>query len=318
MADRLAMVSGGAGFIGSHITEGLVAEGYRVRVLDDFSSGNERNLRAVEGDVEVMHGDCADPAAVARAMAGCELVYHEAALPSVARSVEDPVGSNRTNVDGTLTMLCEARRVGVRRFVFAGSSSAYGESEALPKVETMTPDPLSPYAAQKLASESYCRVFARCYGLPTVVLRYFNVYGPRQDPSSPYSGVISLFITRTLRGETSRIYGDGEQTRDFVFVEDVVRANLAAAARDVPPGAVLNIAGGQRISVNELYRSVRDAVGGDAGGLSPIHDEPRAGDVRHSLADTDAAREALGYSPTVPLDVGIHKTVEYYRMETAS
>lgn len=312
---RRALVTGGAGFIGSHLAEGLLAEGYEVRVLDDLSSGRPENLAAAAG-ADLRVGSVGDPAAVRAAMEGVDVVFHEAAIPSVQRSVEDPVASHRVNLDGTLNVLVAARDAGVPRFVFAGSSSAYGDSEELPKVESMLPEPLSPYAAQKLASESYARTFSRCHGIQTVVLRYFNVYGPRQDPSSPYSGVISLFITALLEGRAPRIYGDGEQSRDFVYVADVVRANLAAAVADVPGGsAVVNVAGGRRISVNELFREIRSAVGGDAGRLEPEYAAARTGDVRHSQADLARARRVLGYAPTVPLSDGIQRTVDYYRKE---
>lgn len=315
---RRALVTGGAGFIGSHLAEALVGDGYAVRVLDDFSSGAPSNLASVEGRVEVVRGDCRREDDVRAAVDGCEVVFHEAALPSVQRSVEDPRLSHGINLDATLTMLEASVAAGVKRFVFAGSSSAYGESEALPKSESLAPDPLSPYAAQKLASEAYCRSFARCFDLDTVVLRYFNVYGPRQDPSSPYSGVISLFVTTLLAGRAPTIYGDGEQTRDFVYVEDVARANLAAATADVPRGSVINIAGGRRVSVNELFRTVREQVGGAAEALEPTYSPSRTGDVRHSLADLELARRWLGWSPGVSLDEGIAETVRQYRKEENS
>ncbi|MFG0316601.1 MAG: NAD-dependent epimerase/dehydratase family protein [Planctomycetota bacterium JB042] len=313
-----ALVTGGAGFIGSHLCEALVAAGYSVRVLDDFSGGDAANLAAVEGSVEVIRGDCRREDDARNAVEGCDVVFHEAALPSVQRSVEDPALSHSINLDATLTMLRAAVAAKVGRFVFAGSSSAYGESEELPKRETLAPEPLSPYAAQKLASEAYCRAFARCFDLHTVVLRYFNVYGPRQDPSSPYSGVISLFVTSLLDGRAPTIYGDGEQTRDFVYVDDVARANLAAATADVPRGSVINVAGGRRVSVNELFRTVRAQVGGAAAGLEPTYAPPRTGDVRHSLADLSRARRGLGWEPEVPLDAGIAETVRQYRKEKKS
>jgi len=310
---RRALVTGGAGFIGSHLVEALVADGFVVRVLDDFSGGHEENLTGIDGEVEVVRGDCRRAEDARAAADGCEAVFHEAALPSVQRSVEEPRLSHGINLEGTLTMLEAAKDAGVRRFVFAGSSSAYGNSEELPKRETMAPEPLSPYAAQKLASEAYCQSFAGCFGLHTVVLRYFNVYGPRQDPSSPYSGVISLFVTALLDGRAPTIYGDGEQSRDFVFVGDVARANLAAATSDTPPGSVINIAGGRRVTVNELYRTIRKEVGGAAELIEPTYAPPRTGDVRHSLADLERARLHLGWEPRVPLTDGIAETIPQYR-----
>lgn len=310
-----ALVTGGAGFIGSHIVAGLLARGFQVRVLDDFSSGKDANLAAVRDRIEIVRGDCSNPEVAAAAVAGVEVVYHEAAQPSVQRSVEDPLYAHRRNLDATLVMLDAARRAKVRRLVYAGSSSAYGNDPESPKREAQRPQPLSPYAAQKLASEHYCRAFAECYGLETVVLRYFNVYGPRQDPSSPYSGVISLFTTVLLRGEAPRIYGDGEQTRDFVYVQDVVEANLLAAHAPVDPGAVFNIAGGRAISVNELFRVVRDAVGGSALALEPIYQPARPGDVRDSVADLTLARTRLRYEPRTKLEQGIAATLAHYRKE---
>lgn len=312
---RLALVTGGAGFIGSHLVERLLGQGYAVRVLDDLSSGREQNLAAAAGAAELLRGDCRDPAAAAAAVRGADVVFHEAALPSVARSVEDPVGSNRINLDGTLQLLEAARSAGVRRFVFAGSSAAYGNGPESPKRETLPPEPLSPYAAQKVAGEHYCRVFAECYGLHTVVLRYFNVYGPRQDPSSPYSGVISLFMTALLAGNAPRIYGDGGQTRDFVEVGDVALANQLAAERDVPPGTVVNVASGRTTSILELFQGVRAAVGGTAEQVEPRFLPARAGDVRHSLADIGRARALLGFAPAVALADGLARTVAYYRKE---
>lgn len=312
---KRALVTGGAGFIGSHIVAGLVDAGYAVRVLDDFSSGKERNLAEVASKIEVVRGDCADPLVAATAVEGVDVVYHEAAQPSVQRSVEDPLFAHRRNLDATLVMLDAARKAKVRRFVYAGSSSAYGNDPVSPKSESQRPQPLSPYAAQKLASEHYCRAFAECYGLETVVLRYFNVYGPRQDPSSPYSGVISLFTTVLLRGEAPRIYGDGEQTRDFVYVQDVVAANLLAAQASVDPGAVFNIAGGRAIRVNELFRVVRAAVGGPALSLEPLHQPARPGDVRDSVADLTLARTRLRYEPRTKLEQGIAATLAHYRKE---
>jgi len=307
-----ALITGGAGFIGSHLAEGLLKAGYAVRILDDLSSGKRENLAAFAADVDLHVGSVTDPDAVKKAMAGVDVVYHEAAIPSVQRSVEDPVSSHDVNLNGTLNVLVAARDAGVGRYVFAGSSSAYGNSETLPKREDMVPDPLSPYAAQKLASEGYAKAFASCHDIQTVVLRYFNVYGPRQDPSSPYSGVISLFITALLDGRAPRIYGDGEQSRDFVYVADVVAANVAAAKATITGGAMVNIAGGRQISVNELFREIRSAVGGPALEIEPEYAPGRTGDVRDSLADLERADQLLDYAPSVGLDEGIQRTVDYY------
>jgi nucleoside-diphosphate-sugar epimerase len=318
---RLALVTGGAGFIGSHLAAGLLARGYSVRILDDFSSGREGNLESIADRIQIVHGDAADPATVQDAVAGASVVFHEAAQPSVQRSVEDPVGAHRRNLEATLVLLDAARRAGTERFVFAGSSSAYGNDPEVPKQESMRPAPLSPYAAQKMASEHYCRAFAECYGLKTAVLRYFNVYGPRQDPRSPYSGVISLFATTLLAARAPKIYGDGEQTRDFVYVADVVAANLAAAevaAERLTPGATFNVAGGRAISVNELFRVVRAAVGGAAARIDPQYEPARLGDVRHSVADLARARSVLDYRPSIELERGIAATVDHYRKEIGS
>jgi UDP-glucose 4-epimerase len=318
---RVAVVTGGAGFIGSHLVDGLHAHGYAVRVLDDFSSGDEQNLAAAHGKIEIIRGDCADPETAARAVRHATVVFHEAAQPSVQRSVEEPLAAHRRNLDATLVMLDAARRAGVARFVYAGSSSAYGNDPELPKRETMRPSPLSPYAVQKLASEHYCRAFAECFGMQTVVLRYFNVYGPRQDPKSPYSGVISLFVTTLLGGKSVKIYGDGGQTRDFVFVRDVVAANLRAAEIELPapegPGALFNVAGGRAITIKELFTTVRAAVGGAALAVEPTYEPPRVGDVRASIADLTRSRNELGFVPAVPLDQGIRETVLHYRKESA-
>jgi len=312
-----ALVSGGAGFIGSNIVEALLREGISVRVLDDLSTGREENLRqaeewAREGSAafELVRGDIRDAATVRAAVDGCEWVFHEAALPSVARSVEDPLGSHAVNVDGTLTMLLAARDAGVRRFVYASSSSVYGDTPELPKVETQPPRPISPYGLDKFASESYCRLFFELYGLPTIALRYFNVFGPRQDPASEYAAVIPRFITRMARGEPPIIFGDGGQTRDFSFVENVVRANLAAArAPESACGRAYNIACGERVSLLELVERIGRALGRP---VAPRHAEPRPGDIRHSLASIERAREALGYEPVVSLDEGLERTAAWF------
>jgi UDP-glucose 4-epimerase len=304
------LVTGGAGFIGSHLTEELVKRGHRVRVLDDFFSGRRENLAPVKRDVEIFRGDCADPRAARRAAKGIEAVFHQGAIPSVARSVADPLRSRRANGTATLTMLLAARDAGVRCFIYASSSSVYGDTPTLPKRETMEPHPLSPYAAEKLSGEQYLRIFHRLFGLETLSLRYFNIFGPRQDPSSPYSGVISRFATALIAGETPVIFGDGLQSRDFTYVANVVDANLRALTARKLEGDAVNIATGRRVTLRALLaRMVRTL-----GGSPDARREPaRAGDVRHSLADVTKARRLLGYRPRVGLDEGLEKTMAWYR-----
>jgi len=303
----LALVTGGAGFIGSHLVDGLLAEGSAVRVLDDLSTGSEANLAAVRGRIEFVRGDLLDEKTLERVLEGVDVVFHQAAIPSVPRSIADPLRTNAVNVDGTLLLLETARRAGARRVVYAASSSAYGDSEALPKVESMPPKPLSPYALQKYAGEVYCRLFTELYGLETVALRYFNVFGPRQNPDSPYAAVVPLFIRAGLRGEAATIHGDGEQSRDFTYVGDAVRANLLAARSRKAVGRVLNVAGGRRITLNELLRSIQEITGSR---VAPVHGPPRAGDVKHSEADIGLARDLLAYEPRVPLHEGLRATVQ--------
>ena len=303
------LVTGGAGFIGSHLAEALVKQGHRVRVLDDFSSGKPENLRAVRGDLELRRGDCADLATARRGVKGVEAVFHEAAVPSVARSVKDPALAHRTGATATLNVLLAARDAGVRRVIYAGSSSVYGNSKELPKRETLRPRPLSPYAVSKLAGEEYLRIFAELYGLETLTLRYFNVFGPRQDPGSPYSGVISLFITALLGGQTPVIYGNGRQSRDFTYVENVVRGNLLALRAKGVSGQAVNLATGRRVTLLELLRQLGRITGSPArADLRPS----RAGDVSHSLADIGLARRLLGYRPVVAFEEGLRRTVEWY------
>ncbi len=305
-----ALVTGGAGFIGSHIVDRLLAEGCEVRVLDDFSSGRESNLEASKTRIELIRGSIEDAATLQRALDGVSVVFHEAAVPSVPRSVAEPLRTNRVNLDGTLLLLETARTCGVRRLVFAASSSAYGDTPTLPKIETMPPMPLSPYGLQKYAGEVYCQLYHRLYGLETVALRYFNIFGPRQNPNSEYAAVIPRFIRCCLRGEAPHIYGDGGQTRDFTFVSDAVEANLLAATSPRAPGRVINVAGGRRTSLNELFAAVKQATGAT---LDPIHEPARAGDVRDSLADLSLAREALGYQPAVTLEEGVARTIAAMR-----
>jgi UDP-glucose 4-epimerase len=313
-ASRSALVTGGAGFIGGHLVERLCADGWRVRVLDDFSSGKPENLAAVDGRIELLRGDIRDADLLAKAVHGMEVVFHEAAMASVPKSVAEPILTNSVNVGGTLAVLDAARLAGVRRVVYAASSSAYGDAPGLPKVETMPVDLLSPYALQKHAGESYCRLYTQLYGLETVALRYFNVYGPRQDPKSEYAAVIPKFITACLRGESPTIFGDGEQTRDFVMVYDAVQANLLAADAPGAAGRVFNVAAGRRTSLNELIAVIREQTGAKA---QPRHAPPREGDVRDSVASLESTRALLGYEPRVALREGLRITIESFSARTA-
>jgi nucleoside-diphosphate-sugar epimerase len=302
------LVTGGAGFIGSHLVEALHGRGQRVRIVDNFVTGTRENLKHLTS-VEVIEGDLSDPDVAGRAVEGMEYVLHQAAIPSVPRSVADPVASHRANASATLALLVAARDAGVRRVVYAGSSSVYGDSPELPKREDMTGRTLSPYALQKWIGEEYARLFTALYGLETVTIRYFNVFGPRQDPSSPYSGVISLFITSLLSGSRPVIYGDGEQTRDFTFVRNVVDGVLRACEADVS-GRVINVATGGRVSINRLFRTLADILGVD---VEPIYEPARAGDVRHSQADIGLARRLLRYEPSTGFEEGLRRTVDWYR-----
>jgi nucleoside-diphosphate-sugar epimerase len=305
------LVTGGAGFVGSHIAATLAASGARVRVLDDLSTGHVENLAAISGQVDFLNGSLLDPDALRRALSGVELVFHEAAIPSVPRSVDNPVETHRACAEGTFALLVAAREAGVRRLVYAASSSAYGDQPTLPKVEDMPPQPLSPYAASKLVGEYYCQVWARTYGFETVALRYFNVFGPRQDPSSQYSGVISRFISALLGGERPVIYGDGEQSRDFTYVANVVDGNLRAAESAQGIGQSINVATGRRITLNELLDVLKRITGRTE--VEAEYRETRVGDVRHSLADITRARELLGYEPQIGLEDGLRKTIEWWK-----
>jgi len=307
---NLYLVTGGAGFIGSHIAESLVKRGDRVRVLDNLSTGNRANIAQLENKLEFIEGDLCDYETTRRAVEGADIVFHEAAIPSVPRSVSEPRLNHDANVNGTFNLLMAAREAGAKRVVYAASSSAYGDTETLPKHEEMLPSPLSPYAAAKLFGEYYCQVFTRVYGLETVALRYFNVFGPRQDPSSPYSGVISKFVTALLAGETPVIYGDGEQSRDFTYIANVVDANLRAAEAPDAAGQVMNLGIGQRITLNQLLAELQKIIGTN---LTPRYEAPRAGDVRHSLADISRAEKLLGYRPLVGFAEGLEHTVAWYR-----
>ena len=303
------LVTGGAGFIGSHLAEELLRRGERVRVVDNLSTGTRANLAHLPG-VEFHEGDLADLAVARRAVEGMDIVLHQAAIPSVPRSVEDPITSNRANVDASLNLLVAARDARVKRVVYAGSSSAYGDTPVLPTVESMPTAPLSPYALQKLVAEDYCRMFTRLYGLETVTIRYFNVFGPRQDPSSPYSGVISLFVSALCGGTTPTIHGDGEQTRDFTYVANVVDGVLRASRAPHVSGEVINVATGGRISLNQLFRRIRELVGAS---VEPVYAAPRQGDIRDSRADIGKASRLLGYIPTVTFEQGLEQTVAWYR-----
>ncbi len=303
------LVTGGAGFIGSHLAEELIRRGERVRIVDSLITGKRANIAHLAG-VEFVQGDLADFAVAQNAVTGVDYVLHQAAIPSVPRSVQDPITSNRANIDASLNVLVAARDAGVKRVVYAGSSSAYGNTPTLPKIETMHTAPLSPYALQKLVAEQYCQMFTQLYGLETVTIRYFNVFGPRQDPSSPYSGVISLFISALCDGRQPKIYGDGEHTRDFTYVANVVDGVLRACSAPEASGEVINVATGGRISLNLLFRTVRDLVGAD---LEPLYEAPRAGDVKDSQADIGKARRLLGYQPTVSFEDGLRSTVNWYR-----
>jgi nucleoside-diphosphate-sugar epimerase len=318
----LYLVTGGAGFIGSHITAALIQRGDRVRVLDNLSSGRLENFSAAElgrdielgeagsgAPIEFIEGDIIDGAACRAACDGVRGIFHEAAQVSVPRSVEAPEESYEINVMGTLRVLEGAREAGVERVVFAGSSAAYGESEVLPKVETFDPDPVSPYASGKVGAEHLMRVWGRCYGLRTVCLRYFNVFGPRQVDDSPYTGVIALFVRALLEGRAPRIFGDGEQTRDMTYIDNVVEVNLRALEADLEPGTVINVGGGERITINELYRAIAAGLGSE---LEPEYVPGRPGDVRHSLASVERARELLGWTPQTAWREGLERTLRWY------
>ena len=307
---RTCLVTGGAGFIGSHIAEALVQRGDRVRVLDNLSTGHRSNLDGFGNKLEFIEGDLLDADTVARAVAGVDCIFHEAALASVPRSVEHPLDTHAACLTGTLILLEAARRAGVRRVVYAGSSSAYGDQPTSSKRETDLPAPISPYAAAKLAAEHYCRAFTATYGLETVVLRYFNVFGPRQDPDSPYSAVIPLFITAMLSGSQPTIFGDGRQSRDFSFVANAVRANLLAADAPGVAGRVLNIANGKNTDLLTLVEILNRLLGTS---VQPRHAPARVGDVRESLADITQARKLLCYEPAVEFEEGLRRSIAYYR-----
>ncbi|MBI3493716.1 MAG: SDR family oxidoreductase [Acidobacteria bacterium] len=308
------LVTGGAGFIGSHLSEELVRRGHRVRVVDSLVTGKRHNLDHISG-VEFIEGDLAEMPVAEKAVAGMDYVLHQAAIPSVPRSVNDPIRSHRANLDATINVLVAARDAKVKRLVFAGSSSEYGNTPTLPKREDMPANPLSPYALQKNAAVVYCQLFTRLYGFETVTIRYFNVFGPRQDPGSPYSGVISLFATALLVGKPPTIYGDGEQTRDFTYVANVVDGVLRACEAPKAAGEIINVATGTRISLNELLKVMNRIVGTN---LPAIYSETRAGDVKDSQADITKAKTLLGYTPIVSFEDGLKMTLEWCRSEIAT
>jgi nucleoside-diphosphate-sugar epimerase len=308
------LVTGGGGFIGSHVAERLLHDGHEVRVLDNFSSGRRENLLAFADEVELVEGDVQSYERAHTAVRGCEAVIHQAALPSVPRSIQDPLTSNASNVIGTLNVLLAARDSGVGRVVYASSSSVYGTTDALPMSEDLATAPISPYAVAKLAGEGYCRSFWIVYGLETVALRYFNVFGPRQDPRSQYAGVVAAFVDAFMSGHRPTIYGDGEQTRDFTPVDNVVEATLLALEKEAIGGEVFNIACGQEIALNRLIAELQTLIGSD---LEPSYLEPRLGEIRRSRADISRARERLGYEPSVGLEEGLRKTIDHARGEAA-
>ena len=315
MAEAFDVVTGGAGFIGSHLVSALLRRGGRVRVVDDFSSGRRENLDPIGAELgerlEIREGDVRDLDGLRRHFDGVRVVYHQAAVPSVQRSLDDPVRTTTANIDGSLNVLLAARDAGAAKVVYASSSSVYGDTEVLPKHEEMKPCPLSPYAITKLTGELYAASFTRIFQLPTYGLRYFNVFGPRQDPNSEYAAVIPRFISWMLRGQAPTIFGDGEQTRDFTFVENVVSANLSAAASDAS-GIVANIGSSDRYSLNQLVATLNETLGQQ---IEPVHEAPRAGDVRHSLADVSLARDTIGFVPKINFAEGIRRTVEWFRAQ---
>jgi len=308
----LYLITGIAGFIGSSLARALLARGEQVRGVDNFATGKRGNLEEILPQIDLREADIADLGAMHQACAGVDFVLHEAAIPSVPKSVLDPLGSNRANVDGTVNVLVAARDAKVKRVVYAASSSAYGDTPTLPKHEAMKPDPISPYAVAKLAGEHYMISFYRCYGLETVCLRYFNVFGPRQDPSSPYSGVLAKFITLMLRGEAPTIFGDGEQSRDFTYINNAVEANLLACAAPASQaaGQMFNVATGRRVTLNQTFDLLQGLTSFSG---KPNYSPERGGDIKHSLADISKAASGLGYKPRIDFEEGLRRTVEWYR-----
>ncbi len=311
---RHFLVTGGAGFIGSHLVRALVDRGDRARVLDNFMTGKRENLAEVADAIELMEDDLRNPEACRRACEGIDIVFHEGALPSVPKSVADPVASHEANVDGTFNILMAARDAGVKRLVYAASSSAYGDAPTLPKVEDMPPCPLSPYAVNKLVGEYYCKTFYDSFGLQTLSFRYFNVFGPRQDPASQYAAAVPAFATAILHDEPVTVHGDGEQSRDFTYIDNVIDANFLAADADETHGEVLNIACGERVTINQVVAAINKALGKS---VPSNHVEPRPGDVRHSLADIEAARRVIGYEPKVRFEEGLALAIDWYKQNLA-
>jgi UDP-glucose 4-epimerase len=308
----LYLVTGGAGFIGSSLARALLARGDGVRIIDNFSSGKHENLADIIDRVELVEGDILDDRALAKAIEGVEVVFHEAAIPSVPKSMAEPLENHAANATGTLRVLEHARRAGVQRLVYAASSAAYGDEPTLPKIETMPPEPISPYGGSKLAGEQYMQIYAKSFGLPTVCLRYFNVFGPRQDPASEYAAVIPKFITTALAGRQPKIFGDGTQSRDFCYIDNVIEANFKAAAGDARAisGRVFNIACGQATDLNRVVGLIGDILGRP---IEPIHEPERAGDIKHSWADISAARDRLRYTAAVSFAEGLRRTIDWYR-----
>lgn len=303
------LVTGGAGFIGSNIVSVLVEKGYEVKVLDNFSSGKRENLKGFENDIELIEGDIRSYHIVQESLKDVDIVLHQAALPSVPRSIKDPITSNEVNINGTLNILEASVAAKVRRVIYASSSSVYGDNPQLPKHESMMTNPLSPYAVSKLSGEKYCSVFSRIYGIETIALRYFNVFGPRQDPSSQYSAVIPKFIKAINNNEQPVIYGDGEQSRDFTYVKNVVDANILASISDCDSGIAMNCASSGQITLNELVGHINKILGKN---ISPVFEEPRAGDIKHSFADIHLAKTKINYTPSVSFEEGLKLTIESY------
>ena len=308
------LVTGGAGFIGSNLVDELLRREHRVRVLDNLSTGRPENLAAVRERIDFFNADICDLETIRPCFAGVDYVIHLAALPSVPRSVADPISANRVNIEGTLNVLLAAREAGVKRVVFAASSAAYGDNPILPRVESHEPRPMSPYALTKVAGEYYCQIFTRLYGVEAVALRYFNIFGPRQNPHSQYSGVLSKFIAAYIEGTTPTIFGDGEQSRDFTYIDNVVDATLRACTAPNAPGRAINVGVGGRFTLNQTIALLNQIFGKQ---VTPRYDPPRSGDVLHSQADISLARQLLGYEPKVPYEQGLRKTVEWYRAELA-
>jgi UDP-glucose 4-epimerase len=304
------LITGGAGFIGSNICKALVSQGCFVRVLDNLLTGKKNNLAGIMDKIEFIEADMGDELVAREAMKGIDVVFHEGALPSVPRSIDDPAAAHKHCVDATFTLLLAARDAGIKRFIYAASSSAYGDTPTMPKVETMPVSPLSPYAVGKLVGEFYCSVFSNVFGLETISLRYFNVFGPNQDPRSAYAAAIPAFVTSILKNKPPTIYGDGQQSRDFTYVDNVVQANLLAARAKKTSGQVINIACGSSVTVNEIIDIINQTLGKN---IKPIYAEARAGDVKHSLADITAARNLIGFEPTVSFKNGLQKVIAWYR-----